>query len=71
MRARSKRKFSAKEWCLNTLDSFLDRKEIKAVNPKDNQAPVFIGRADAKAPILWPPDVKEQLIQKDPDAGKD
>ena len=56
---------------MNTLASFLDRKEIKPVNPKDNQAPVFTGRTDAKAPILWPFDVKQRLIQKDPAAGKD
>ena len=71
MRAQSQRKFSAKEWCLNTLDIFLDRKEIKPGNPKDNQAPIFIGRTDAKAAILWPPDMKKRLIQKDPAAGKD
>ena len=43
-----------------TLESPLDSKEIKPVNPKGNQPPVFIGRADAEAeaPILWPPDVK-------------
>ena len=41
------------------------------VNPKGNQLWVFIGRTDAEAPILWPPDLKSQLIGKDPDAGKD
>ena len=48
-------------------------KEIKTVNPKGNQSWVFIGRTDteAEAPILWPPDVKNWLIEKDPDAGKD
>ena len=54
-----------------TLESPLDCKEIKPVNPKGNQSWIFIGRADAEAPILWPPDAKNQLIGKDPDAGKD
>ena len=56
-----------------TLESPLDCKEIKPVNPKGNQSWVFIGRTDAEAetPILWPPDVKNWLIGKDPDAGKD
>ena len=56
-----------------TLKSPLDFKEIKPVHPKGNQAWIFIGRPDAKAetPILWPPDVKNWLIGKDPDAGKD
>ena len=48
-------------------------KEIKPVNPKGNQSWIFIGRTDAEAeaPLLWPPDVKNWLIGKDPDAGKD
>ena len=48
----------------------LDCKEIKSVNPKGNQAWIFIGRTDAEAeaPILWPPDAKSRLIRKDPDA---
>ena len=56
-----------------TLESPLDCKEIKPVNPKGNQPWIFIGRTDieAEAPILWPPDAKNQLIRKDPDAGKD
>ena len=56
-----------------TLESPLDSKEIKSVNPKGKQSWIFIGRTDAEAeaPILWPPDVKSQLIGKDPDAGKD
>ena len=56
-----------------TLESPLDCKEIKSVNPKGNQSWIFIGRADAEveAPILWPPDVKSWLTGKDPDAGKD
>ena len=56
-----------------TLESPLDSKEIKPVNPKGNQPWIFIGRTDAEAetPVLWPPDVKNQLIEKDPEAGKD
>ena len=56
-----------------TLESPLDCKEIKLVNLNGNQSGLFIGRADAEAetPILWPPDVKSQLIGKDLDAGKD
>ena len=52
-----------------TLESPLDSKEIKPVNPKGNQFWVFTGRIDAEAegPIFWPPDVKSQLIGKDPD----
>ena len=53
-----------------TLESPLDSKEIKPVNPKGNQPRILIGRTDAEAPILWPPDVKSRLIGKDPDAGK-
>ena len=49
----------------------LDSKEIKPVNPKGNQPWIFIGRTEAEAPILWPPDVKSRLTGKDPDAGKD
>ena len=56
-----------------TLESPLDCKEIQPVNPKGNQSWIFIGRTDAEAktPILWPPDAKSWLIGKDPDAGKD
>ena len=54
-----------------TLESPLDSKEIKPVNPEENQPWIFIGKTDAEAPILWPPDVKSQFIRKDPDAGKD
>ena len=56
-----------------TLESPLDCKEIKAVNPKGNQLWVFIGKTDveAEAPVLWPPAAKSWLIGKDPDAGKD
>ena len=51
----------------------MDNKEIKPVNSKGNLHWMFIGRTDAEAeaPILWPPDIKSQLIGKDPDAGKD
>ena len=56
-----------------TLESPVDYKEIKSVNPKGNQPWIFIGKSDAEAeaPILWPPDAKSRLIGKDPDAGKD
>ena len=56
-----------------TLDSPLDFKEIKPINPKENQSWILIGRtvAEAEAPILWPSDVKIWLIGKDPDAGQD
>ena len=55
-----------------TLESRLDSKEIKPINPRGNQLQIFIGRTDAEAeaPILWPPDAKGQLIGKDPNAGK-
>ena len=62
-------------WKLNGpyLESPLDSKEIKPVNPKGNQPWIFTRRTDAEveAPILWPPDVKSRLIGKDPDTGKD
>ena len=56
-----------------TLESPFDSKKIKPVNPKGNQPWMFIGRTDGEAevPILWPPDGKNWLIRKDPDAGKD
>ena len=56
-----------------TLESPLDCREMKPVNPKGNQSRIFIGMTDAEAeiPILWSPDGKSQLIRKDPDAGKD
>ena len=65
-----------KNWCFwtvvlkKTLESPLDYKEIQPVHPKGNQSWMFIGRTDAETPILWPPDVKNWLIWKDPDAGK-
>ena len=64
-------------WCWRRLKSPLDSKEIKSVNPKGNIHWIFIGifigrtDAEAEAPMLWPSDVKSQLIRKDPDAGKD
>ena len=54
-----------------TLESLLDCKKIKPVNPKGNQPWIFIGRTDAEALILWPPDVKNWLSGKDPSGGKD
>ena len=71
--------WALKNWCIwtvvleKTLESPLDGKEIQPVNPKLNQSWIFIGRTDveAEAPILWPPDTKNWLIGKDPDAGKD
>ena len=54
-----------------TLESPLDSEEIKPINPKGNQSQIFIGRTDAEAPVFWPSDAKNQLIGKDPDAGKD
>ena len=66
-----------KNWCFWTVvlektESPLDCKEIKPLNPKGNQSWIFTWRTDAEAgvPILWPPDVKNWLIWKDPDAGK-
>ena len=67
-----------KNWCFQTvvlekiLESPLDCKEIKPVNPKVNQSWIFIRTdSEAEAPIFWPPDVKNLLIGKDTDAGKD
>ena len=70
--------WAQKNWCLRivvlekTLESPLDCKEIKWVNPEGNQPWKFIGRTDAEAeaPILWPLDGKSQLIGKDSDTGK-
>ena len=67
-----------KNWCFwsvvleKTLESPLDSKEIKPVNPKGNKIWTLIGRTDAeaKAPILWPPDAQNRFIGKGPDAGK-
>ena len=74
-----KQSWGPKNWCFwtvvleKTLESPLDCKEIKSVNPKGNQSWIFIGRTDAEAetPVLWPPDTKNWLIWKNPDAGKD
>ena len=74
-----KESWALKNWCFwtvafdKTLESPLDSKEIKPVNLKGNQSQIFIGRTDAEAetPILCPPDAKNWLIVKDPDAGKD
>ena len=71
--------WAPKNWCFptvvleKTLESPLDGKEIKLINPKWSQLWIFIGRidAEAEAPILWPPDIKSLLIGKYPDAGKD
>ena len=53
-----------------TPESSLDFKEEEPVNPKGNHHGILIGKTDAEVPILWPPDMKSQLIGKDPDAGK-
>ena len=74
-----KESWALKNWCFwtvvleKTLESPLNCKEIKPVNPKGNQSWIFIGRTDAEAeaPILWLPDEKSWLIGKDPDAGRD
>ena len=68
-----------KNWCLQTvvlektLESPLDCKEIQPVNPEGNKPWIFIGKTDAEAdaPIPWSSDAKNQLIRKEPDAGKD
>ena len=66
-----------KNWCFwtvvleKTLESPVVSKEIKPVTPKGDQPWIFIGRASAEAPILWPPDAKSWLTGKDPDLGKD
>ena len=73
-----KESWAPKNWCFwtlvleKTLESPLDCKEIQPVNHKGNQSWLFFGWTDAQAetPILWPPDAKNWLIWKDPDAGK-
>ena len=57
-------------WYWRRLESPLDSKEIKLINPKGNQLRILIGRTDAEALILWPPDAKSQLVWKGPDPGK-
>ena len=71
-KAESQRIDAFELWCWRRL-SPLDSKEIQPVHSKGDQSWVFFGRTDAKAetPILWPPDAKNWLIWKDPDAGKD
>ena len=74
-----KKSWVLKNWCFwtvvleKTLESPLDCKEIQPVHPKGNQSWIFIGRIDVEAetPILWSPDVKNWIIWKDPDSGKD
>ena len=76
-----KESWAPKNWCFwsvvleKILESSLNCKEINPTtpSPKGDQSWVFIGRTDAKAEtlVLWPPDVKNWLIWKDPDAGKD
>ena len=73
-----KKSWALKNWCfwtlmLKTLESPLDCKEIQPVHPKGKQSWIFIGRTDAGAetPIPFPPNAKNWLIWKDPDAGKD
>ena len=73
-----KKSWAPKNWCFwtvvleKTLESPLDSREIQPVHPEGNQSWIFIGRTDAEAeaPILWPPDMKNWFIGKDPDAGK-
>ena len=74
-----KESWAPKNWCFwtvvleKTLESPLDSKEIKPINPKGNQLCIYIGRIDAEAetPVLWTPDVKSWLILKEPDPGND
>ena len=74
-----KERWALKNWCFwtvvleKTLECPLDCKEIQPVHPKGDQSWIFIGRTDAETetPVLWPPDGKNWLIGKDPDAGKD
>ena len=74
-----KESWMLRNWCFwtvvleKTLEGPLYSKEIKPVNPKENQSWIFIGRTDAEAetPVLWPPDAKNWLIGKDPEARKD
>ena len=70
--------WALKNWCFQTMglektpEIPWDSKEIKPVNPKENQPWIFIERTDAKAeaPIFWPPDVKSWFTRKDPNTGK-
>ena len=69
--------WTPKNWCFQivvlekTLESALECKEIRSVNPKGNQPWIFIRRTDGEALIIWPPDAKGWLIRKDTDVGKD
>ena len=72
--------WASENWCFwtavleKTLESSMDSKESKPVNPKGNQSWIFIGRTDdaeTETPVFWPPDAQSQLIGKDSDAGKD
>ena len=73
-----KESWAPKNWCFwtmvleKTLESFLDCKGIQSVDPKGNQSWMFIGRTyrEAENSIFWPPDAKNWLTGKDPDAGK-
>ena len=74
-----KESWALKNWCFQimvlkkTLESPLDSNKIKPIKAKGNQPWIFTGRTDAEAeaPILWPPDAKSQLTEKNPEAGKD
>ena len=74
-----KKSWAMKNWCFwtvmleKTLESPLACKEIQPIHPKGNESGIFIGRTNAvtETPILWPPDAKNWLTGKDPDAGKD
>jgi len=74
-----KESWGPKNWCFwtmvleKTLESPFDCKEIRPVNPKGNQSWIFFGRTDVEAetPILWPRDMKNRLIRKHPDGGRD
>ena len=72
-----KESWALKNWCFWTtllkkaLESPLDCKKIKPVNPKGNQSWISIGRTNAEAPILWPPNAKNWFTEKDSDARKD
>ena len=74
-----KESWAPKNWCFwtvvleKTLESPSDCKDIQLVNPKGNQSWIFIGSLDAEAEtlVVWPPDAKNWLVEKDPDAGKD
>ena len=79
MDVRIKKSWLLKNWCFwtvmlkKTIESPLNCKKIKSAHSKGYQSWIFFGRTDdeAEAPLLWPPDVKNWLIRKDPDAGKD